>query len=71
MIWVQGLYFKSALASTPVAMGFTKGELPKYPKMPYEEEQVQEQDEEMLQKQRESAFYGFVSLLQNCNKKKE
>lgn len=71
MIWLQGLYFRSALSSTPVAMGMAKGELPKYAKMPYEEEQKEEMNEETLQKQREMAFYGFVSLIKGCNKERK
>lgn len=75
MAWLQGAYFRMALASTPVVMGMKKGEMPKYPKMPYEEEQMEKleeqrkQDEKWLQQEREKAFYSFASLLKNCNKK--
>ena len=74
MIWLQGAYIRMALASTPVIMGMKKGDLPKYPKMPYQDEyekQLQEQkkNEDWLQKERERAFYGFMSLLKGCKKK--
>lgn len=62
-----------ALSSTPVVMGMKKGEMPKYPNMPYEDEVVEQQknDEEWLKKEREKAYSGFVALLSNCKKAKK
>lgn len=69
-LWLLGKYFQIALASTPVAMGNPKGSLPKFPEMPYKEEQEEKINEKLLQKEREKAFSGFVSLLMNCKKGK-
>lgn len=73
MAWIQGAYMRVALASTPVIMGMKKGELPKFPNMPFEDEIVEQQkkDEEWLQKEREKAYSGFVALLSNCKNAKK
>lgn len=71
MAWELGMYFKTALQTSAVAVKSVlvknHNNLPKYPEMPFKEENGISQG--ILQKKREQAFHGFVSLLTNCKKK--
>lgn len=56
--WRQGLYFANAIAST---IYFGKGTPPKYPDMPFQEENESSITEEELQKER-AKFYSALLM---------
>lgn len=64
LAWVQGLYFRAAIASTPSPIGIAKGSLPKYPDMPNKEENYDDKakDEEWVKAEKIRTWNFFAHL---------